>query len=228
MQLKKIQHYLQEYKKFLSSPAAQERLYAWESQRIFQEHWDVEAKNFGDMFDRSLDNSQTRRLWKRENYEPKKRMLDFITLEPEGVRFIFQDLFNEEKNVENRVDRFVFYCDDLLQNYKEKYPRSTENRHWHDDNYQMVSIYLAFRYPDKYAIYEHEAFKLLLQKIGSSDIPQVPDVGRFVKVIRTLYNFMQKESEILQFHQNRLNSKRHYMGESLLIMWDFYLFCVHI
>lgn len=225
MQLKKIQQYLQEYKNFLTSPAAQERLYAWESQRIFQEHWDVEARDFGEMYDRSLDNSQTRRLWKRENYEPKKRMLDFITLEPEGVRFIFQDLFNEEKSVENRVDRFVFYCDDLLQAYKEKYPRSTENRHWHDDNYQMVSLYLAFRFPAQYTIYNHDAFIQLLQKIGSTDIPQAADFGRFVKVMRTLYNFLQKEPEILQLHQNRLHPKRHYLGDSLLIMWDFYLFC---
>lgn len=35
------------------------------------------------------------------------------------VRRAFQDLFNEEKDVAARADRFVFYCDDLLQTYKE-------------------------------------------------------------------------------------------------------------
>jgi hypothetical protein len=228
MQLKRIQHYLQEYRKFLTSPAAQERLYAWESQRIFQDNWDMESRDFGEMYDRSLDNSETRRLWKRENYEPKKRMLEFIAMEPDMVRRAFEDLFNEEKSAENRVDRFRFYCDDLLGDYKGKYPLSIENRHYHDDNYQMISIYLAFRFPDKYAIYDHEAFKMLLQKIGSTDIPQAADFGRFVKVMRTLYNFMQKEPDILELHQQRLHPKRHYTAESLLVMWDFSLFCVQM
>lgn len=225
MQLKLIQHYLREYRKFLTSSAAHERLYAWESQYIFQNDWDAEARDFGDMYDRSLDNSQTRRLWKRENYEPKSRMLEFIALEPDMVRRAFADLFDEEKSVENRVGRFRFYCDDLLQVYKEKYPLSIENRHYHDDNFQMISIYLAFRFPTQYTIYNHEAFTILLQKIGSTDIPQAADFGRFVKVMRTLYNFMQKEPDILQLHQKHLHPKRHYDGESLLVMWDFYLFC---
>lgn len=224
MQLKLIQQYLQEYRKFLTSRAASERLYAWESQRIFQDHWDAEALDFGEMYDRSLDNSQTRRLWKRENYDPKTRMLEFIALEPDMVRRAFYDLFDEAKNVENRVGRFRFYCDDLLNDYKEKYPLSIENRHYHDDNYQMISIYLAFRFPDKYAIYDHQAFTILLQKIGSTDIPQAADFGRFVKVMRTLYNFMQKEPDLLQLHHNRLLPKLHYTSESLLIMWDFCLF----
>ncbi len=224
MQLKRIQHYFQEYRKFLTSPAAQERVYAWESQRIFQDNWNAGDRDFGEMYDRSLDNSQTRRLWKRENYEPKSRMLQFIALEPDMVRRAFEDLFNEENLVENRADRFVFYCDELLKDYKGKYPRSVENRHYHDDHYQMISIYLAFRFPEKYTIYDHEAFKMLLQKIGSADIPQAADFARFVKVTRTLYNFLQKEPDLLQLHQNRLHPTRHYTGESLLVLWDFYLF----
>ncbi len=228
MQLKKIQYYLSEYRAFLKTPAAYERLYAWESQRIFQDNWDLEARDFGEMYDRSLDNSQTRRLWKRENYEPKSRLLEFIALEPDMVRRAFQDLFQEEKDVAGRADRFVFYCDDLLQVYKEKYPLSIENRHYHDDNYQVISIYLAFRFPDKYTLYNHEAFITLLQKIGSTDIPKAADFGRFVKVMRTLYNFMLKESDILALHQKRLRSKRHYTDESLLLMWDFYMFCAQL
>jgi hypothetical protein len=228
MQLKLIQQSLQEYREFLSSPAAHEHLYAWESQRIFQDHWNIEASDFGEMYDRSLDNSQTRRLWKRENYEPKSRMLELIALDADMVRRAFQDLFEETKSVENRASRFVFYCDDLLQTYKEKYPLSTENRHYHDDHYHMISLYLAFRFPAQYAIYDHEAFKMLLQKIGSTDIPKVADLGRFVKVMRTLYGFLHKEPKMVQLHQQRLHPKRHYLEESMLVMWDFCKFCAGV
>ncbi len=225
MQLKRIQYYLTAYRDFLQSPVATERLYTWESQQIFQNNWSLEEPDFGEMYDRSLENTQTRRLWKRENYEPKRVMLEFIALEPEMVRQAFQDLFNEEKDVEARADRFVFYCDELLRAYKEKFPRSVENNHYHDDHYAMISLYLAFRYPDKYTLYNHDAFRKLLQQLGSADIPRAADFGRFCKVIRTLYNFIQKEPELLATHQKRLNSRRHYTGESLLVVWDFYMFC---
>lgn len=227
MQLKQIQYQLSVYKDFIKSPKSEARLYAWESQRIFQGNWEIEAKDFGEMYDRSLDNAQTRRLWKRENYEPKRLMLDFIALEPEMVRQAFQDLFNEEKDIEARVDRFVFYCDELLNAYKEKYPLSVENNHYHGDNHAIISLYLAFRYPNIYTLYDHDAFKILLQKLGSPDIPQAADFGRFCKVMRTLYNFIQKDPELLYLHHKRLDPRRHFMEESLLVVWDFYQFCAY-
>ena len=112
MQLKKLEICLAKYKEFLPTKAAGERLYIWESQGIFQVKWNPEEVDFATMYDRSLANSFTRRLWKRERYEPKRMMSEFIREDPEFVRTMFKDLFNEEKSVENRVDRFVFYCDD--------------------------------------------------------------------------------------------------------------------
>lgn len=224
MQLKKIQQYLLDYKAFLKTPAATARLYAWEALRIFQSHWNTEALDFDDMYDRSLDNSQTRRLWKRENYEPKRMMLAFIKIEQETVRHAFRDLFNETKDIEGRVDRFVFYCDELLRLYKEQFPLTVENNHYHADQYQMISLYLAFCYPAQYTLYDHEAFKMLLQNLGSPDIPKAADFGRFCKVMRTLYNLMLKDTDLIALHQKRLDAKRHYPDESLLIIWDFYQF----
>lgn len=147
MNLQKLNSAVQQYKAFLKSEPQHDPYWKWESLRIFSENWDIEALDFRSMYDRSLQNSRTRRLWKRENYEPKDMMLKFIHLNSEFVRYMFQDLFNENKEVDGRVDRFVFHCDELLREYKETHPLSIENSHFHDDNYQMVSLYLAFRYP---------------------------------------------------------------------------------
>ena len=226
MQLKKVNHYFEAYKGFLKSAKALDRLYIWESQKIFQENWDLEATNFADMYDLSLQNSQTRRLWKRENYEPKHIMSLFIDLQLDYVLYMFKDLFKEEKSIEGRVDRFVFYCDQLLQDYKQSHPRSIENNHYHDDNYQMISLYLAFRFPDQYTYFDAEGFKILLQKLGSTDIPKTNDFGRFCKVVRTLNKLMAKDAEILELHQKRL-LPNHYQEESLLLIYDFYQFCAY-
>ena len=221
MNLQKLNDSIQLYKAFLKSNPLHDPYWKWESLRIFQEHWNIDASDFRSMYDACLENSRTRRLWKRENYEPKDVMLKFISLSPDYVRHIFQDLFNENKEVDGRIDRFVFHCDELLAAYKETNPRSVENSHYHDDNYQMISLYLTFRYPDQYALYDFDRFRQLMELLGSRDVPKVNDTGRFFKVMRTIFKFIQKDEGILEIHRQRLDPSRHFMGETLLVAEDF-------
>ncbi len=225
MQLKRIQHYLGEYRRFLNGPRAETRLYYWESQRCFQENWDLRAEDLAAVYDRSLQNSRTRRLWNRENYAPKAMLLKFFELEPDYVRHLFTDLFNEDKEVTGRAQRFVFYCDELLRMYKDKYPARIENNHFHDDDYGMISLYLAFRYPDRYAPYDFDVFVDLLRRLGRPDLPAANDLERYFKVMRTLYKMMQKDEALLTAHQKRLRPGKDYAGDSLLLAFDFAVFC---
>jgi len=222
MQLKRIKYYIEEYKRFLESKDREARLYVWESQRIFQEEWNEEAADWQAMYDTSLQNSQTRRLWKREAYEPKDMMLKLIALQPDYASQMFNDLFDEGKSLEGRASRFVFYCDTLLEAYKEANPLKIENNHYHDDDYHMVFLYLSFRYPERYTLYDADGFRHLLEKLGSTDVPKANDVERFAKVMQTLHKFLQKEEDILNLHQKRLQQGKHYTGESLLLVYDFY------
>ena len=225
MQLKRIQHYIARYKKFLESEHAYDRMHIWESQRIFQETWNMDHENLPAMYDESLQNSTTKRLWKREAYEPKYMMIEFLDAQPELMRHYFFDLFNEDKSIDGRMDRFVYYCDEMLREYKKAHPNSIENNHYHNDNYWMVSLYLAFKYPDNYCLYDSFAFRGLLRKLGSTDVPKTNDLSRFFKVMRTLYNFLQKEEGLMEAHQKRLDPEKHYMEKSLLLVYDFYQFC---
>lgn len=220
MQLKKLQEYISQYKRQLERQPDERNLYKWESLRIFQENWDIDAPDFAAMYNRSLQNSQTRRLWSRENFAPKEMLLKFIAMQPDFVRSMFRDLFNEEKEVENRVDRFVFYCDELLKEYKEQYPRSIENNHYHG-NYGLISLYLAFQYPELYAPYDFHLFQQVLLKLSAKNIPPTHDVGRHFKVMRTIYQFLMKEEGLLEIHQQRLHPTQHYQQPTLLLVDDF-------
>ena len=221
MNLQKLNEAVSQYKNFLQANPNYNPYWKWESQRVFKENWDIDSRNFYDMFDACLQNSQTRRLWNREHYAPKDMMLKFIRTSEEYVRFAFQDLFNENKEIEGRVDRFVFYCDELLREYREKYPTKKENTHYHNDNYEIISHYLAFRFPDIYTPYHFETFKNLMLLLGSRDVPKVNDTARYFKVMRTIFNFIKKEEGLLAVHQQRLDEEIHFMGETLLIVDDF-------
>ena len=207
---------------------ASKGLFKWETLKHFQDNWDVDAPDFAAMYDACLQNSSTKRIWRRENYDAKSMMLKFIALQPDFVRYMFKDLFREQNDIVGRVDRFVFHCDELLKEYKDKNPRSVENNHFHDDGYGMVSWYLSLRFPEAYAPHNFEAFRLLLQQLRVRDVPQSSDFGRFCKVARTLYKMMEKEEGLLEMHSQRLDANAHYLGKSLLIVEDFYLFSTGI
>lgn len=223
MNARAIKELFEKYKIFLRSNQNFDRLYLWESQFTFQQHWDIEATDLALMFDNSLQNSKTKRLWKREAYEPKRMMMEFIKMDTDWVRQMFNEFFDENKSPEVRASRFIFYCDHLLEAYKNAHPLSIDNNHYHDDGYQMIFLYLSFRYPDQYAPYEHEAFVDLLKKVGAVNPPLVPDVERFVKVTRTLYKMMQHDTELISLHKKRLISGQSYEAESLMIIYDFYM-----
>ena len=221
MNLQKLNEAVAQYADFLRQHPQHDPYLPWESQRIFQQHWDVEALDLRSAYDRSLENSRSRRLWKRESYEPKEMMLRFCELDREFVRHIFQDLFNEAKDVDGRIGRFVFHCDELLAAWHEAHPASKLNSHYHDDNYWMVSLYLAFRYPAQYLLYDFESFRRLMELLGSRDVPSVNEIGRYFKVMRTIFTFLKKNEEILALHRQRLTPGLHYEGETLLVAWDF-------
>ena len=223
MNLKKIQEAFKAYKTYLKSPKRDERLYLWESQKIFQDNWSLEERDLQEMYDESLQNTTTRRMWNRQAYEPKRMMLLFWEVAPDFVTQMFKELYNEDKPIDIRVSRFAFYCDQLLEDYRENHPGTIENSHYHNDDYQIISLYLALRYPASYAYYSFSAFTSALKQFGVVNIPRVNDFERFVKVSRTIFKLMQKEDDLLELHTKRINPEKHYSDESLMIVTDFLL-----
>jgi len=220
MNLQQLQTAIISFKTYLASAKSSEELYKWESLFHFQNNWDFEHPDFGEMYNKSLQNSKTKRLWKSESYTPKQMMGILIGMNPEFVQHIFKDLFREEGNVADRIDRFIYYCDDLLSEYKKANPLSIENNHYQD--YQMIALYLTFRYPEQYTFYDFPSFQKGMQQLGSKNIPATNDIERFFKTSKIIWNFMEKDEEVWSLHQQRLIGKNLYQGKSLLLVHEFF------
>jgi hypothetical protein len=143
--------------------------------------------------------------------------------DPLTVRLMFDDLFNETKTVDGRIGRFVFGCDTVLRDYKKAHATSVDNNHYHDD-YQMIALYLAFRYPESYAPYSFPVFQQTLVEFAARDIPQQHDLPRYFKVLRTLMTFLDKEPQVAAALQQHLQPRRHFMGKTMLVAEDFCCF----
>lgn len=90
-----------------------DEIYKWQALKNFQEHWDIEADDFGAMFDSSLQ-AESDNLWASMNYFPKKMILEFAEADQEKVRNLFRMLFDEADELPDRIHTFLKGCDEFL------------------------------------------------------------------------------------------------------------------
>ena len=220
MLLHKINSEVQRYREWLEAVKHHPEVHKWESVQHFQNHWNLDTPDPAAMFDQCFYNSESRRLWHQENWEPKRVMTEFWKFDPQTVRWMFDDLFNETKAVDGRIGRFLFGCDTVLRDYKKAKPTSILNNHDHDD-YRMISVYLAFRYPESYAPYDFAVFQKTMELVGARDVPQENDLPRYFKVLKTFMTFLTRDASVKQAMHRHLHPKRHFQGETMLLAEDF-------
>ncbi len=152
----RLKEVLVEYKRdFVSEQWGNEK-YKWEAVKWFQDNWDVNAIDFAEMLNRSL--GKTSNLLASINYFPRGMIVEFAKATPEVVRAMFIALFDETKDVFERMDAFKMQAKVLLE-------KSGKVNHYQDEN--SISTYLWLRYPDKYYIYKFSEVKKVSSELKS-------------------------------------------------------------
>jgi hypothetical protein len=217
MNLALIKKEIELYKSYIKSSNYDE-LYKWEALKNFQDNWDIEKNDFRTVYDKSFYSRYGNNLWANPHWFPKAVMLKLIDHDEERAREMFRNLFNEKEVIDKRIEQFVFHCDRILEEVYAK-DKSVKN-HFHDGQ-RIVSLYLAFRFPDKYAIYKYTEFKTFMEKVQATDIPGTGEYERFFKVVRTLFNkYLKVDAELMKIH-NCLLTDECYKGETLMLAQDF-------
>lgn len=219
MQLQRIRDRIAAYARAL--PQSPDR-HIWAVQADFQRHWDLDAADLAGMLDRSLNSDINRRLWSRENYQPKAALITFARMEPDQVRLMFRDLFREERELQGRIARFRFLADELVDQYREEGRRPPMPGHDMDEAF--VTLWLAMKVPARYAPYDHAAFVAALRDFGAKDIPVVPDPERWVKVSRTLQGLLLQDPALTAAYAAFREDPSMYREDTLLLAWDFVRF----
>ena len=198
MKVHLIQEAFDRFKK-IASDEAYEGWSLWKLMEDFQENWNTDSSDFKVMFNHCL--SANSELWFSDDYAPKKSMLRYIEQSEDLVRAMFNDLFNESKEIVGRIGRFEFQCD---QFYKlERVKKEKAIPHYHDKS--MIFTYLAFRYPDQYALFNFPKFQKFMSNIGAKSIPEEHDTERFVKACKTLGTLAKKDEALMELMQDKTN-----------------------
>ena len=139
--------------------------YKWQAVAWFQKYWNLDAEDFGEMF--KIATEKTFNLLASNHYFPKAMIGEFIkSAGTEVVREMFTVLFDETKDLAERIAYFIETSDSNLTKYfGDKYAS-------HFQNLNSISTYLWLRFPDKYYIYRYSEYKRLLEILKSTAIAE--------------------------------------------------------
>lgn len=144
----KIQIALTKYKETFEERWADEK-FKWEAVKWFQDNWNINAENFSEMFARATE--KTSGLLASMNNFPRKMMIQYAEDDAEAVRAMFIRLYDESKEVTDRVLQFQSDAQELCDRLSPGYQ--------HYQRPMAITVYLWLKYPDKYDVFKYSVCK---------------------------------------------------------------------
>ena len=132
--------------------------YKYSAINTFQQNWDLEAEDFSQMFLNSFKGRQNLLFHNSWGFI-EKLAKEF----PEETREMFRNLYNESTEVSKRIAAFQRESENLLPKLQQSLNKS--NIKTLQDE-RTISLYLAFRYPEKYILYKYDYYKNFCKKLG--------------------------------------------------------------
>ncbi len=217
MKVDKIRHYKSLFVDHVREHGLWGHMYMYESQARWQSEWDIEALDLPSVFGKALTSTISGRLWGGSRNSAKESMLAMISSNKEFMRSAFRDLFSVEKDLGLRCDRFLFYCNQAINNVSDA--KMIDHRH----KRATMMLYLAFNFPDKYTLYKYGSFHKMMEKLESRNIPMDIELERYQKSMRAIYSVLSKDDEGWESMLATALGD-HYLPGSLMVMNDFAMF----
>lgn len=195
----RLKDVLVKYKQdFVSTQWGNEK-YKWEAVKCFQDNWNVNAADFADMLTRSL--AKTYNLLASMNNFPARMITGFAKTAPEEVRSMFIALFDENKDVYERIDAFKMQSSILLEKYG-----NGAGQHYQYEN--AISTYLWLRYPDKYYIYKFGEIKAVADELESDyrfkKGAYADNIRNFYKLYDEICEELKQDTELVNLLRSQL------------------------
>lgn len=199
--LEKLNPILEGYKAYFPSHWDDEK-YKWEAIKHFQDHWNIDAENFGEMFKQATD--KTFNLLASGYAYPRGMITNFAKADDEATRAMFRNLFDESQDLAARVDAFQTAAEEM----RSKYDDGTWRNHYQNTN--AISTYLWLRYPDKYYIYKYELFRAAARELSSDYMPKKNGsvetlIGGF-QMYDEICEAIKADSEIVELFKNGITA----------------------
>lgn len=173
----KLKNVIRQYKQAPPEKWLLNEIYKLQAVKNFQDNWDIEAEDFHGMLVASL--SKTFNLLASVNNFPAGMIEFFAEAEPEKVRAMFKNLYDETQDVADRILQFKADAKKMMDIVE-----GAKGQHFQYEN--AVSVYLWLRYPDKYYIYKFGEVKAAAKYLESN---YQFKKGHYKENLKNFYNF---------------------------------------
>ena len=157
--LKKVTtHLIEKYIKILEDNGEPNEAYKYLAFNTFQQNWDLESKDFYKMFRNSFS-KVSNLLYQNSWGFIEKSAQNF----PEETRAMFSNLYDESHDVTERIKTFQTESENILPKVRQSLNRTNINS---QQDERTISVYLAFRFPEKYILYKADYYKNFCEQLN--------------------------------------------------------------
>ncbi len=198
----KLKRFLELYKsRFLK--IWKDEKYKWEAVKQFQDHWDLDAENFGEMFEKAT--AKTSNLLASGYTYPRAMIINFAKADDEGTRAMFRNLSDVSKDIAIRVETFQTDAETM----RRKYDDGTWKNHFQSTG--AISAYLWLMFPNKYYAYRWEIYKNVAKELAANySIKRDGSVQTLTDGFRMydeICNTISRDEDLLQLVQQVLTDE---------------------
>ena len=196
----KLEDALKKYKLIFNGRWGDER-FKWEAIENFRSKWDINADVFAQMFYSATEN--TYGLLASMNNFPRKMIYEYALKDQETVRAMFINLYDESKDIIDRITQFQSDADELCMRL------SPGMQHY--QRLMAITVYLWLRYPDKYSVFKYSVCKETCSYLESDFVPKKGNTAQNVKgnndLIDGIVSAINDDTELLDLFNNAIDSK---------------------
>lgn len=207
---KKLDKVIAEYKKDFVSIWPDNK-FKWQIVKQFKDNWNLDAENIHGMLNASIADCS---LLASVNCFPRRMLLEFAKQEPEEVRKMFVDLFDDETDICERIEKFKTESDNRNIYHK----KSTFQ------DARAITTYLWLKYPEKYYIYKFNVARFASRFLDSSYSIKKGDLQNNINNYISLYNeinaYLIHDGELASLLKNQLDDTCYSDPELKLLTQD--------
>lgn len=196
--------------------------FKWIMINSFKTNWNVNAENFAEMLSQSLKDAGGI-LDSKRNF-PKRMIIKLAEQEPETVRKMFINLYNENLDIFDRIEKFTeeskVICDVYFPG-KQHYQRAS-----------AVSVYLWLNNPEKYSFYKYTEFKRACDFLKNDYLPKKGDFKNNYsennKLIRLISEGIKNNPELIGQLRSVLDNECYGDPNYLILSQDVMIFVAKV
>lgn len=224
MNLEKLGQYWERYKEYFKLPANEhQEKYKWTVLRQVYDKWNWDVEDKPSMFKNCFEVVGSKNLWMSGNFYPIPHTNWMFENFKDETISQFNNLFNEEISLNNRVNSFIKFYDEKLPLLQNLVPDKKINYHSHGD-LRAIAIYLSLQFPQKYFLYKYTMVKNFCDQM---DIERIKagnknNLDNYQIIANEVLDFILKDESFLEDYRKFTNLEENYKDQSLhLLVQDF-------